>query len=122
LASSDFIWKDNANPQQQNSKPFGEPMSNSRVLKEKPKDSVKETYSPALATDYTVQGGDSWVGLARKIGLVDPWDLIDFNFPGIKEVRAKDAQLASRQVNWQLAEYVGCENRPTPSIWRFPRV
>lgn len=72
-------------------------MSNSRVLKEKPKDSVlvKETYSPALATDYTVQGGDSWVGLARKIGLVDPWDLIDFNFPGIKEVRAKDAQLAS---------------------------
>jgi hypothetical protein len=49
------------------------------------------------------------VGLTRKIGLVDPWDLIDFNFPGIKEVRAKDAQLASRQVNWYLAEYVGCE-------------
>jgi hypothetical protein len=86
-------------------------MSNSRVLKEKPAASVlvQETYSPTLATDYTVQDGDSWVGLARKVGLVDPWDLIDFNFPGTKEVHAKNAQLASRQVNWYLAEYVGCE-------------
>jgi hypothetical protein len=94
LASSDFIWKDHANAQD-NSKPYGEPMSNSRVLIEKPAASVsvQETYSPALATDYTVQDGDSWVGLARKIGLVDPGDLIDFNFPGTKEIHAKNAGL-----------------------------
>jgi hypothetical protein len=86
-------------------------MSNNRVLKEKPGALVlvQETYSPPVATDYTVKDGDSWVGLARKIGLVDPWDLIDFNFPGTKQVHEKDAQLASRQVNWYLAEYVGCE-------------
>jgi hypothetical protein len=86
-------------------------MSIDRVQKEKPGASVlvQETYVPPLAYEHTVKDGESWVSLARESSLADPWELIDFNFPGTKEMHNKDAKRASRQVNWYLAEYVGCE-------------
>jgi hypothetical protein len=40
---------------------------------------------------------------------LDPWELIDFNFPGIKTLYQSDAKLAYRNVNWYLSEYLGCE-------------
>jgi hypothetical protein len=54
-----------------------------------------------------VAAGETWISLAKRIG-IDPWDLIEFNFPGIKLVKQRDFQQATRQVNWYLAEYVGC--------------
>ena len=51
--------------------------------------------------------GETWISLAKRIG-IDPWDLIEFNFPGVKLVKQRNFQQATRQVNWYLAEYVGC--------------
>src|SRR5262245_42423972 len=51
--------------------------------------------------------GDTWVSLAHPLG-IDPWVLIDFNFPGMLLLKQHDFQAATRQVNWYLATYVGC--------------
>jgi hypothetical protein len=75
---------------------------------EKPKRTlVPDTYKPPTGIEYRVTDGDSWESLARAKGM-DPWDLIDFNFPDMKEMRQIDPQRAARNVNWYLAEYVGC--------------
>ncbi len=74
---------------------------------EKPPSPVAETYRPPAGIRHPVTGGETWIGLARRAGL-DPWDLIDFNFPGVKLVKQRDFQLATRYVNWYLAQYVGC--------------
>ncbi len=55
-----------------------------------------------------VATGQSWVSIAQSQG-IDPWDLIDFNFPGMKQLHQVDSQRASRQVNWYLSQYIGCE-------------
>jgi hypothetical protein len=47
------------------------------------------------------------VTLAQQLG-IDPWELIDFNFPGMLQLKQRDVQRATRQVNWYLANYVGC--------------
>ena len=74
---------------------------------ERPPKPVAETYRPPAGIRHPVTTGETWISLARRIGM-DPWDLIDFNFPGVKVVKQRDFQLATRQVNWYLAEYVGC--------------
>jgi len=68
---------------------------------------VVESYVPPAGIRHAVTAGETWISLAKRIG-IDPWDLIEFNFPGIKLVKQRDFQQATRQVNWYLAEYVGC--------------
>lgn len=68
---------------------------------------VVASYVPPAGTRHAVAAGETWISLAKRIG-IDPWDLIEFNFPGIKLVKQRDFQQATRQVNWYLAEYVGC--------------
>jgi hypothetical protein len=80
---------------------------------EKPAKLVPTTYRPAGAVIYPVTPRDSWVSLAWSFS-IGAWDLIDFNFPGMKKVMLSDFQKATRNVNWYLAEYVGC-NTPSPS-------
>jgi hypothetical protein len=74
---------------------------------EKPTPSVPETFKPPTGRDYRVTSKDSWVSLAGALK-IGPWDLIDFNFPGMKSAMQINAELASRQVNWYLSEYLGC--------------
>jgi hypothetical protein len=50
---------------------------------------------------------------------IDPWDLIDFNFPGLKRVKLANFQQATRQVNWYLREYVGCNTTTDGENWAF---
>jgi hypothetical protein len=58
-------------------------------------------------TSYTPRAGETWVSIAHTLG-IDPWVLIDFNFPGMLLLKQHDLQAATRQVNWYLATYVGC--------------
>ncbi|WP_370165517.1 hypothetical protein [Bradyrhizobium diazoefficiens] len=68
---------------------------------------IVESYVPPAGIRHAVTAGETWISLAKRIG-IDPWDLIEFNFPGIRLVKQRDFQQATRQVNWYLAEYVGC--------------
>jgi hypothetical protein len=78
------------------------------VQKEEPTNPVPDTYKPLGAREYTVSDNDSWERLAQDLHM-HPWDLIDFNFPGMKPLWRANAQRACRQVNWYLFEYIGCE-------------
>ena len=78
------------------------------VQKEVPTKPVPDTYKPLGAREYTLRDNDSWERLAQAIHM-HPWDLIDFNFPGMKPLWRMDAQRACRQINWYLFEYIGCE-------------
>jgi hypothetical protein len=78
------------------------------IQKEQPTNPMPDTYKPSAAREYTVSENDSWATLAQDLHM-EPWDLIDFNFPGMKPLVRIDAQRACRQVNWYLFEYVGCE-------------
>lgn len=84
---------------------------------EKPAKPVADTYAPLKSERYTVGDKDSWGSLATK-RRVSVWDLIDFNFPGLKALHLKDHQRASREVNWYLREYVGCEQHDNEN-YRF---
>lgn len=77
----------------------------------KPVPPVRENQLPPMGIAHKVAAGkpESWVSLATLQGLSDPWDLIDFNFPGMKLLHQINPPLAARQVNWYLREYVGCE-------------
>jgi hypothetical protein len=74
---------------------------------ERPSKPVPESYVPPAGSRHPVAAGETWISLANRIG-IDPWDLIEFNFPGVKLVKQRNFQQATRQVNWYLAEYVGC--------------
>src|SRR5207244_12304390 len=76
---------------------------------ERPPQPVPEIRQPPKGVRHTVSANESWVSLARSLG-IDPWDLIEFNFPGIKQVKQVDPPRATRQVNWYLSEYVGCRD------------
>lgn len=86
---------------------------------EKPSVLVPETYKPS-GIRHPVKTGESWISLAKAAG-IDPWDLIDLNFPGMKKVSQVDRQRATRQVNWYLSEYVGCQTPAPPDNqnWAF---
>ena len=85
---------------------------------EKPAPLVPDSYIPPGGVRYPVKKGDTWGSVARSRG-IDPWDLIDFNFPGTKRVRAGNPERASRQVNWYLREYVGCQTTSDGENWAF---
>ena len=68
---------------------------------------VPDTYVPTGGTRHPVQNGETWANIAARHS-IDPWDLIDFNFPGIKRVKLANAERAARQTNLYLREYVGC--------------
>ena len=74
----------------------------------KPVNLVPDTYKPPAGRSYPVKNGESWKSIARGHGLKDPWDLIEFNFPGTKQTKQIDFQRATREVSWYLSEYVGC--------------
>lgn len=61
-------------------------------------------YVPPNSRQETVSATDSWVTVAARAGMA-PWQLIQFNFPGVK---IPDLQLAAREVNWYLKNYLGC--------------
>jgi hypothetical protein len=64
---------------------------------------VAKTYTPLNGHRYKVTDHDSWVSLAKGVG-IGAWDLIRYNYPGLPS----DPQQAAREVNWYLQEYVGC--------------
>jgi len=64
---------------------------------ERPSKPVAESYVPPAGIRRPVTTGETWISLARRIGM-GPWDLIDFNFPGVKLVKQRDFQQATRQV------------------------
>ncbi|MBR0890068.1 hypothetical protein JQ637_27905, partial [Bradyrhizobium diazoefficiens] len=66
---------------------------------------IVESYVPPAGIRHAVTAGETWISLAKRIG-IDPWDLIEFNFPGIKLVKQRDFQQATRQVN--------CKRRSRP--------
>jgi hypothetical protein len=72
-------------------------------LEEKPANPVPTTYVP-LGIPHPVKTGESWVSIAKVHG-IDPWDLIDFNFPGMKQIKQIDFRRATRHVNSYLREY-----------------
>ena len=62
---------------------------------------------PLRGKRHNPGAGETWATLAHSLG-IDPWVLIDFNFPGMLLLKQRDLQQATRQVNWYLATYVGC--------------
>lgn len=69
----------------------------------RPATPVARTYAPPGAQKYKVKDNDTWVSLAAANGMA-PWDLIRLNYPNLPP----DPQLAAKEVNWYLQEYVGC--------------
>jgi hypothetical protein len=55
-------------------------------------------------TRHDVADGESWVTLARGLGM-DPWKLIRYNYPTLPP----DNRVAALEVNWYLQEYVKCD-------------
>jgi hypothetical protein len=87
-------------------------------FEEKPLKLVPITYVPQ-GIRHPVKTKESWVSIAQEHGL-DPWDLIDHNFPGLKQVKERNFQLATRHVNWYLREYIGCRtSTPDSRNWTF---
>lgn len=86
---------------------------------EKPHPFVLDSYVPNGGVLRSVGTGDKWQTVASAVKLTDPWDLIDFNFPGTKRTRQTDPQRAMRHVNWYLREYVGCQVTHDGENWAF---
>lgn len=78
-----------------------------RPNEEAPIPVVPDSYVPVGGILQAVRSGQTWGTLAAGL-LMDPWDLIEFNFPGLKRIKAANLQKATRQVNWYLREHVGC--------------
>jgi hypothetical protein len=78
-------------------------------LTERPQQPAPEIRPLPKGVRHAVGASESWVSLAQPLG-IDPWDLIDFNFPGVKQIKQADTERAARQVNWYLSEYLGCRD------------
>ena len=76
-------------------------------LTERPQQPAPEIRSLPKGVRHAVGANESWASLAQSRG-IDAWDLIEFNFPGVKQVKQADTERATRQVNWYLSQYVGC--------------
>lgn len=85
---------------------------------ERPAPPVADTFVPRGGTRRPVANNEDWASIARRLG-IDPWDLIDYNFPGMKLLKQFEPQRASRQVNWYLREYVGCRLTRDGENWAF---
>jgi hypothetical protein len=68
------------------------------ALETKPALEVGKAFVPAGSSRYPYRDGESFVTIAAKHHIEDPWDLIYFNF------RTKNP----REVNWYLKHYCGC--------------
>jgi hypothetical protein len=76
------------------------------VIKEStPNSPLANRFPPGDGRAYAVRSGDSWTSIANSVGL-DPWQLIEFNFPFIAGVTPFDEKC--RQVNWLMRTHVGC--------------
>lgn len=91
---------------------------NRRPNEEPPTPLVLDTYVPQGGIHHPVQSGETWASIAGRHS-IDPWDLIDFNFPGIKQIKLMNPQKAARQANWYLREYVGCNKTTDGENWAF---
>lgn len=89
-----------------------------RPNEETPSPIVLVTYVPPGGTRHPVQSGETWASIAAGHS-IDPWDLIDFNFPGLKRMKLADVKRATRQANWYLREYVGCNTTTDGENWAF---
>jgi hypothetical protein len=89
-----------------------------RPNEETPSPIVPDTYVPPGGTRYPVHSRENWAIIAASHS-IDPWDLIDFNFPGLKRMNLSDIQRATRQTNWYLREYVGCNTTTDGENWAF---
>jgi hypothetical protein len=85
---------------------------------ERPVPCVSENYVPPGGVRYPIHTGDTWIKIANAVG-IDPWDLIDFNFPGTKGAMQNNHERGARQVNWYLREYVGCRTTTDGENWTF---
>ena len=85
---------------------------------ERPQSPVPPTRVPSGGYPYRVSRGESWGSIANQVSM-DAWDLIDFNFPGTRNLLQQDAERGSRQVNWYLREYVGCTVSDDCENWAF---
>jgi hypothetical protein len=70
-------------------------------------DKAPEIRRPPKGNPHPAGVNETWASLAKPLG-IDPWELIEFNFPGTLKLKHKDFQLATRRVNWYLHYYVGC--------------
>jgi hypothetical protein len=70
---------------------------------------VPAGYVPPNSAAHPVQSSESWISIAKDHKIADPWDLIDFNFPGVKELKkSQGLNEAAKVVNWYLENNVGC--------------
>jgi hypothetical protein len=69
----------------------------------RPTNPVPKSFVPPGGRPHKVTDKDSWASLANSL-FMKPWDLIRYNYPGLPV----DEQMAAREVNWYLEQYVGC--------------
>ncbi len=65
-------------------------------IEKSPKVPLLANYIPSGGVAYKVKDDESWVSIAKKLG-VDVWGLIEFNF-----------KTRNPEVNWYLRYRVGC--------------
>jgi hypothetical protein len=84
-----------------------------------PSSRAPEIRKAPKGTQHRAGPGETWVSLARPLG-IDPWELIEFNFPGVLALKNRDREAAARQVNWYLETYLGCwESRDGGNNYAF---
>jgi hypothetical protein len=71
------------------------------ALESRPVPELGSSFVPANSSRYTYSDGESFVTIAQKFGIKDPWDLIYFNF----QTRNP------KEVNWYLSHYCGCKRQ-----------
>ena len=78
-------------------------------IKHPPGTPVPPDYVPPNSAPHPVQSFESWITIAKAHDIRDAWDLIDFNFPGVKQIKEKQGlNEAAKVVNWYLENNVGC--------------
>ncbi len=75
------------------------------MIKESTPNSLLAYEFPPGRPPLSREDGDSWASLANAVGL-DPWQLIEFNFPFIASVTPFDEKCC--QVNWLMRTHLGC--------------
>ena len=87
-------------------------------VEKEPVRKVSRTYIPPGSAPYRVKDGDTWVSVAQTHAL-DPWDLIEFNFPG--SVDDEKGVVLHGVVNWYLHHHkdFNCPDTPDRQNRRF---
>ncbi|HEX4810181.1 MAG TPA: hypothetical protein VH325_14675 [Bryobacteraceae bacterium] len=74
---------------------------------------LAKTYTPPDGHKHKVDDRETWGTLAATVGM-SAWELIRYNYPTLPA----DQQLATKEVNWYLQQYVGC-TQLTPNQRNF---